>query len=122
MPLAELLLTSFAVLAIVVMAMLMAPTVRSVLVRPGPMATLVVASVIGSIGSAVIRSSGASGTGTRTSHGFPKPFYFRLVSWEQPVSNAGFEWLYFAGNCIVWLALLSIGALVWAVIQARSPA
>jgi hypothetical protein len=89
-------------------------------VRRGPMAMLLVVSVACSVGSAVIRSSGASGTGTRTSYGFPKPFYFTWVSWEQPVSNAGFEWLYFVGNCVAWLALLSVAALLWAVIQAWS--
>jgi hypothetical protein len=119
MPLAQLLLASLAVLGIVAIASLRAPALRRALLRRRPLAVLLALSILCSAGSAVVRSSGASGTGTRTSYGFPKPFYFTWVSWEHPVSSTGFEWLYFAGNCVGWLALLSVVALFSALVRGR---
>jgi hypothetical protein len=117
MPLAQLLLISFAILGAIVLALVRAPTLRHTLVRPRVVLTFLGLSVSLSTASALITTSGASGTGTRRSYGFPKPFYFTWISWEQPVSNAGFEWLYFAGNCVSWFAIVSVVAVFWAVVR-----
>ena len=117
MPLAQLLLISFAILAIVGTALLRTSRLRHAFLRPGSALALLVLSVSLSAASAVITTSGASGTGTRTSHGFPKPFYFTWTSWERPVSIAGFEWLYFAGNCLGWFAVVSVVAVLRAAVQ-----
>ena len=90
----------------VALVLLRSPWLRRSLLRPRVVALLVLSSCSLSAATAVIRTSGASGTGTRTSHGFPKPFYFTWTSWELPVSSAGFEALYFAGNCIGWLSFV----------------
>ena len=114
MPLALLLLTSFALLGVVFLALLRSPGARRSLLRPRVAPLLVLLSCSLSAATAMIRTSGASGTGTRTSYGFPKPYYFTWTSWERPVSSAGFELLYFIGNCIGWLAVVSLAALLWA--------
>ena len=55
----------------------------------------------------------AAGTGTRTSYGFPKPFFFRWESWEAlTAANLSFAPLWFAGNTLFWLAALSLAVAV----------
>ena len=119
MPLARLLLISFAVLAILGVVTATVPPLRRALPRARVMAALAAMSVASSAASSVIRTSGGSGTGTRTSHGFPKPFYFTWTSWEAAASSAGIEWLYFAGNCVAWLAFLSALVVLFAAARVR---
>jgi len=114
MPLSLLLLISLPVLGVVALLVERVAKLRGALLRRGPMAAVLSLSVTLSAASALVRSSGASGTGTRTLYGFPKPFYSTWISWEHPVSHAGLNWLYFTGNCIAWLALVSVVALLWA--------
>ena len=114
MPLAQLLQISFAILGTIGLILVYAPAIRRALFRPRTALSFLALSVALSAVSALSTTSGASGTGTRTSHGFPKPFYFTWTSWEQPVSHAGLEWLYFAGNCVGWFAVVSVGAVIWA--------
>ena len=117
MPLATLLSISFALFGMVTLAVLWSPRLRRSLLRPRVAALGVLLSCLLSASSAVVRTSGASGTGTRTSYGFPKPFYFTWTSWEHPTSTAGLELLYFVGNWIGWLAFVAILALLWTAVR-----
>lgn len=120
MQLAVLLLLSSALLGVVTAILLRFPRLRRSLLRPRVAGVVVLLSCVLSASSAVVRTSGASGTGTRTSYGFPKPFYFTWTSWEQSVSSAGLESLYFVGNCIAWLALVSTMTLLRAALRSSS--
>ena len=122
MPPSLLLLISLSAFAIEVLLFVRRPPLRQTLLRRRPLLLVLVSSVLLSVASALVRTSGASGTGTRTSYGFPKPFYFTWESWEHPVSHAGLYWLYFAGNTVGWFALLSLVALLWAALRRRSSA
>jgi hypothetical protein len=122
MPLSLLLLLSLLIFAAEALIAGLSPTLRRTLLRPRPAAVVLATALVLSAASGAIRVSGASGTGTRTSYGFPKPYYFTWTSWEHPISHAGFNWLYFAGNCIGSLALVSLTALLWAAWRARRSA
>jgi hypothetical protein len=106
----DLLAASLALLAAVAAVLLRVPRLRRAVLRPRVPA----AALLLSAASAVVRTSGASGTGTRTLHGFPKPFYATWTSWESAARSAGVSWLYFAGNTLAWLAAVCVAAVVWA--------
>lgn len=119
MRLAVLLLVSALIITAVGALVLVLPSVRRQFLSLKYVLAAVLLSALLSVGSAVVSRSSGSGTGTRTSHGFPKPYYFRWESWEQPISDAGVNWLYFAGNCIAWLSVVSLTMVIWLAARRR---
>lgn len=113
MPLFQLFLASLLLFAAVGAVVLVMPSLRGMLLRRKSMLAAVAISVLLSAGSYLVSESDASGTGTRTSQGFPKPYHFTWESWEQPISQAGVNWLYFIGNCIGWLSVVSLALAIW---------
>ena len=114
MPLARLLLLSLAAFLAVAVVLLRDGRLRRRLCRRRVLLGAVLMATLLSGGSYFIAGSGASGTGTRTAHGWPKPFYFAWESWESAERVEGINWIYFAGNVIAWLALTSLVLLAWA--------
>ena len=81
-----------------------------------PMLWLLLAATGGVISavSALVDKTRHAGTGFTTSYGWPKPFYFRYLS-ENNTLTDGWEFIYFAGNSLVFTAgLLGIWA-IWRV-------
>ena len=71
------------------------------------------ASVFLSACSAFYRVSDGSGTGTRTSYGWPKAFYFHWKSWEGPEEGQGIDILFMLGNSMFYAAVLLAGWLAY---------
>src|SRR5687768_14019538 len=66
--------------------------------------------------SALVASSRRAGTGFTTSHGWPKPFYFRYLS-ETGVRSQGWDALYFAGNSLAWAGALLVLWSAWRLLR-----
>jgi hypothetical protein len=73
---------------------------------------LIAAAVFLSAASALVETTRHAGTGLTTSYGWPKPFYFRYLS-ETGGRSGGWEFIYFAGNCLVFLGGLLMLSTIW---------
>jgi hypothetical protein len=58
---------------------------------------ILAAALIASAASTVIAATRHAGTGFTTSHGWPKPLYFRYLS-ETGAEGYGWSFIYFIGN------------------------
>jgi hypothetical protein len=91
------------------------PAIRSSLIRPRFWIGIGAAAVILSLTSVIHSTRMHSGTGWRTSFGWPKPWYGRWESFEGGGVSSGFDLLYFAGNAMFYATMLLAGWLVWRV-------
>lgn len=77
------------------------------------LAVLTVAALV-SLGSAVIvGETRHAGTGFTTSHGWPKPFYFRYLA-ETGARTRGFSALYFIGATLAYAGPLLV---LWSILR-----
>jgi hypothetical protein len=67
----------------------------------------------------LVRSSDASGTGTRILHGWPKPFATHWQSWENAASSHGFSLLYLAASSAAHGAFWVTAWLLFAFLRRR---
>jgi hypothetical protein len=65
-----------------------------------------------SAASAIVASTRRAGTGFTTSHGWPKPFYFRYSRESGEVSH-GWDLLYFIGNSLVFAGVVIVLWSLW---------
>jgi hypothetical protein len=82
------------------------------LLRPRFWLTLACAAGGVSAVSILVSASRSAGTGTTTSYGWPKSFYFRYLS-ETAERTDGFSLIYFAGSVLALAGALLIGWTVW---------
>ncbi|HEX9946648.1 MAG TPA: hypothetical protein VGA98_03830 [Allosphingosinicella sp.] len=89
------------------------PRLKSDLGRVRFWLALAAASAALGAGSAFFAETGHAGTGFVTRQGWPKPFRFEFAS-ELGERSSGFEPIYFAGNMLVYAAVL---LLAWTALQ-----
>ena len=87
-------------------------TLRLELAKPVIWVRIFAAAVIGSAASTGIAATRHAGTGFTTSHGWPKPFYFRYLS-ETGERSDGWDLLYFTGNSLVFAGALLVLWSLW---------
>ena len=85
---------------------------RTDLLRPRFWLPLLSAAVAFSAASALVEETRRAGTGLTSSYGWPKPFYFRYLS-ETGVRSDGWEFIYLAGNCLVFVGGLLTAWTIW---------
>lgn len=88
------------------------PRLKGELRRPDSWLALIALAAAASAASALVAETGHAGTGFVTRHGWPKPFWFDTVR-ETGERFASFEPLYFAGNMLVYAAVLLVAWTVW---------
>jgi hypothetical protein len=104
-------------LLLVTLAAWLIPGLRAEISKPSRWLGLIIASALLSLVSSFVSSRRHSGTGDLTSHGWPKPFYFRWESWESADRSVSANPLYFAGNMMVYVAALLVAGMVWHVVR-----
>ncbi len=82
------------------------------LLRPMFWLLLIAAAVLLCAASALVERTRHAGTGLTTSYGWPKPFYFRYLS-ETGERSDGWEFIYLAGNCLVFVGGLLMLWTIW---------
>ena len=85
---------------------------RDSLVRHGFWLTVFAVGGATSAVSAFVASTRRAGTGFTTSHGWPKPFYFRYLS-ETGERSDGLAAMFFAGNSLVFVAASLVFWTAW---------
>lgn len=100
MPIYQALCSFFLALAVASLTAVFVPRLRRSLSRPIVWIGLLAAGSAASLVSALVASTRHAGTGFTTSHGWPKPFYFRYLDEAGGVSE-GWSALYFLGNSLV---------------------
>ncbi|HEV2567931.1 hypothetical protein [Sphingomonas sp.] len=60
-----------------------------------------------------IKLSGASGTGTRVQHGWPRSFYTRWSDWETGISAEGLSALFYLANSTAHWGVLLLALALW---------
>jgi hypothetical protein len=85
---------------------------RESLMRSGAWLTLLAVAGATSAASAFVASTRRAGTGFTTSHGWPKPFYFRYLS-ETGERSDGWDLVYFTGNLLVFFGALLVLWSIW---------
>ncbi|HYG49215.1 MAG TPA: hypothetical protein VD846_14885 [Allosphingosinicella sp.] len=107
------LIAAAALLALVAAAFV--PRLRRDLRRPAFWAGLIAIACLPSAASALVARTGHAGTGFVTRHGWPKPFWFDHLR-ETGERFASFEPLYFAGNVLVYAAILLVAWTLWRIL------
>ena len=87
-------------------------TLRLELAKPVIWIRIFAAAVIGSAASTGIAATRHAGTGFTTSHGWPKPFYFRYLS-ETGGESHGWSFIYFLGNSSLFAGVILILWTAW---------
>lgn len=113
MTLFSLLLYICAIALTIVIAVVASPRIWRDILRIPMISGVTLISILLSSASLIISTQRPSGTGTQTSYGYPKPFYFTWVSWEQPISQQGFSTLYFIGNTLGYASTLAFLLLLY---------
>ena len=99
-------------LAIAGAAAALVPRLRPGLAKPIPWLVMLALGAAASAASALVSATRHSGTGFTTSHGWPKPFYFRYLG-ETGSQSDGLSVLYFLGNTLVFTAALLVLWTIW---------
>jgi hypothetical protein len=97
------------------------PRLKRDLLRLPFWSALAAASAGLSAGSALVASTGHAGTGFVTRQGWPKPFRFEFVG-ELGERSSGFEPIYFAGNMLVYAAVLLTASTAWRILRTAAAA
>lgn len=95
------------------------PRLNGDLRRPAFWPALIALACVPSAASALFAETGHAGTGFVTRHGWPKPFRFHFVS-ELGERETDFEPLYFAGNALVYAAILLLAWTAWRLVRAAA--
>lgn len=100
------------------LAALFAKRTRTALSKPLNLILIASLGAASSGVSALVATTRHAGTGFTTSHGWPKPFYFRYLS-ETGERSEGWSALYFIGNAMVFTACVSILWTAWSLSRRR---
>jgi hypothetical protein len=111
--------TAAALLALLAAAFV--PRLKRDLTRLPFWPALAAASAGLSAASAVIAETGHAGTGFVTRQGWPKPFRFEFAG-EHGARSTGFEPIYFAGNMLVYAAVLLTAWTAWRILRTAAAA
>lgn len=116
MPMHQAILTFLFALTLAWVGTRLRPRVASDLLRLRFWMTLAVVAAASSTTSVLASSWRRAGTGTTTSYGWPKPFYFRYVS-EGGVVSDGYSLIYFVGNSLALGGAMLIAWTGWRLVR-----
>src|SRR5688500_11107935 len=112
MPLHQTIAAFTAALLLALLAAAFVPKLKGELRRPAFWPILFLLACVPSAASALVAETGHAGTGFVTRHGWPKPFLFDNLR-ETGERFTNFEPLYFAGNALVYAAVLLLAWTAW---------
>jgi hypothetical protein len=81
--------------------------VRLELLKPVTWIVILAAAAVASAASNIISTTRHAGTGFTTSHGWPKPFFFRYLS-ATGEESYGWDAIYFVGNALAFAGPLLV--------------
>jgi hypothetical protein len=87
--------------------------VRVMLARKAFWLRVLPASILPTLGSAIVVTERHSGTGDLKSYGWPKPFFFAWEGWANGGSRSSCNYLYLAGDILFYGALMLAMAILW---------